>query len=370
MSEQATIKSQGQLLAAARRLLAADTELRWRWEDGRSGHDRGVGVELALDGRRITFGVEFRLNPTARDVELLAEQEQLRPLLIIAPRISDALARLCRENGLNCADLNGRLWLRTEGVLVEREPKQARYRAATQEPNLFAGKSSRLVRALLSHYAREWTHKDLVERTGLSKGLVTRLTQHLLKEGLVSQRDRALKVTRRDALLDGWVSRDEWRKRTTVQQYSLLVQEPIEIATRLRDFLGDEPHAFTQWIGGWLRHPHTVPPVVTAYVREFPEALKLEKRLLARQVEEGGRLWLVVPNDEGVLRETQTAEGFTLAADVQIYLDLIRAGQRGDEQAAELRKWPDFWGGRSARASLEHFANIPAPACWPPRRLC
>jgi hypothetical protein len=27
---------------------------------------------------------------------------------------------------------------------------------------------------------------------------------------------------------------------------------------------------------------------------------------------------------------------------------LLRAGQRGDEQAAELRKWPDFAGGRSA----------------------
>jgi hypothetical protein len=58
-------------------------------------------------------------------------------------------------------------------------------------------------------------------------------------------------------------------------------------------------------------------------------------------------LWLVVPKDDGLLRETQAVEGFTLAADAQIYLDLLHAGQRGDEQAAELRKWPDFAGGRS-----------------------
>ncbi len=48
-----------------------------------------------------------------------------------------------------------------------------------------------------------------------------------------------------------------------------------------------------------------------------------------------------------LLRETQAVKGFTLATDAQIYLDLLRAGQRGDEQAAELRKWPDFAGGRS-----------------------
>jgi hypothetical protein len=269
-------------------------------------------------------------------------------LLLIAPRISDTLARLCRERGLSCADLNGRLWLRAEGVLIEREAKLARYRPATAEPDAFSGKSARLARTLLSHGDREWTHKELVERTGLSKGLVSRLAQHLVGQGLLTQRERALQVKQRDALLDAWAARDDWRKRTTVHQYSLLVSEPREIAVRLKDFLGDAPHAFTQWMAGWLRHPYTLPPVVTAYVSHFPEASKLEKQLLARRVEDGGRLWLVVPNDEGLLRETQTVAGFTLAADVQIYLDLIRAGQRGDEQAAELRKWPDFAGGRRA----------------------
>ena len=53
-----------------------------------------------------------------------------------------------------------------------------------------------------------------------------------------------------------------------------------------------------------------------------------------------------MPKDEGLLRETQTVDDFTLAADAQIHLDLLRAGLRGNEQAAELRKWPDFAGGR------------------------
>jgi len=53
----------------------------------------------------------------------------------------------------------------------------------------------------------------------------------------------------------------------------------------------------------------------------------------------------VLPKDEGVFHPTQTVRGFNLVSDVQIYLDLLRAGQRGEEQASELRQWPDFAGG-------------------------
>lgn len=350
MSEQKTIKTEAQLREAVRALWAGDSALNWRWKEWQPRRERGLDAigELTLDKRRITFGVEFKLNPAARDVEFLAKQKQPYPLLLIAPNISATLARLCRERGLSCADLNGRLWLRTEGVLIEREAKQTRFRPAAAEPDVFSVKGSRLVRTLLSHGGREWTHKELVERTGLSKGLVSRLSRYLIEQGLLAQRERALQVKQRDALLDAWAVQDDWRKRTTVHQYSLLVSEPREIAARLKDFLGDAPHAFTQWIAGWLRHPYTLPPVVTVYVNRFPDAVALEKKLLARRVEDGGRLWLVVPKDEGLLRETQVVDGFTLASDVQIYLDLLRAGQRGDEQAAELRKWPDFAGGRSA----------------------
>jgi len=101
----------------------------------------------------------------------------------------------------------------------------------------------------------------------------------------------------------------------------------------------------TQWFAGWLRHPYTIPTIVTAYVTSFPEESVVTEKLLARRVSSGGGLRLVVPRDEGVLNPSQSARGFNLVSDVQIYLDLLHAGLRGEEQAAELRKWPDFAGG-------------------------
>jgi hypothetical protein len=71
----------------------------------------------------------------------------------------------------------------------------------------------------------------------------------------------------------------------------------------------------------------------------------MEAQLLARRVEVGGRLWLIRPSDPGVFLRSQLVQGFSLVSDVQIYLDLLAAGRRGDEQATELRKWPDFAGG-------------------------
>jgi hypothetical protein len=38
------------------------------------------------------------------------------------------------------------------------------------------------------------------------------------------------------------------------------------------------------------------------------------------------------------------ASRFQLLSDVQIYHDLQRAGLRPDEQAEELKRWPDFAG--------------------------
>ena len=98
MSEQTIIKTEAQLREAIHALWAEDATLNWRWKEWQPRHERGLDAigELALDKRRITFGVEFRLNPAARDVEFLAKQKYSHPLLLIAPNISATLARLCR----------------------------------------------------------------------------------------------------------------------------------------------------------------------------------------------------------------------------------------------------------------------------------
>jgi hypothetical protein len=118
----------------------------------------------------------------------------------------------------------------------------------------------------------------------------------------------------------------------------VLSNRPEEIAQMMVGSLRTGSIAFTQWFAAWLRRPHTIPPVVSAYVRQ--------RRLLdvipARRVSTGGNLWLIIPEDEGVFSGGEECQGFPLVGDVQIYLDLLPVGQRGPETAAEFRNWEGF----------------------------
>ncbi|MGD1020050.1 MAG: helix-turn-helix domain-containing protein [Verrucomicrobiia bacterium] len=300
-------------------------------------------LELTLGKRKIVFDVKYKLAPTARDLDWLVNQPGQKPKFLIAPSLSDVLVTHCRERAINCADLNGRLWVNAEGVFIDRQPSEGqRYRSKLPPPDLFQPKSSRLVRALLAHPERRWTVQELTEQTGLSQALVYRLVSHLQREAVVVREGHEIRLNKFDALLDQWVRKDDWRKRTMVRQYSVLTADLEEIGRRLaKAFPSGGQLAFTQWFAANFRHPYTTPPVVSAYVSNWLDEAT-EKELRARRVVDGGTLWLIVPKDEGVFRETQRVGEFVLACDVQIYLDLLQVGLRGPDQAQALREWSGF----------------------------
>ena len=168
MSKQKTISTEAQLRQAAKEAFEADDVLRWRWKAFELTREPGVDalLELNLDGRRLLFVVEFKLTPSVREVQRLAERVGKRPGLLIAPSLSQVLVQHCRERGLSCVDLNGRHWVRAAGLVVDRKPTQEqRFRPPSVPPDAYQPKSSRLVRALLSQPGREWTQSEFVERT-------------------------------------------------------------------------------------------------------------------------------------------------------------------------------------------------------------
>ena len=144
-------------------------------------------------------------------------------------------------------------------------------------------------------------------------------------------------------LLDAWVKADDFNRRTTTTRYTVFGDSPIEVAHLLHTWAGAQsvPIAFTQWIAASLRHPYTEPIVTSAYVARLPEAATLG-RLSLRPVADAGKVWLLVPNDEGVFVETQKVQELPLASDAQVYLDLQHTGLRGPDQAAALRHWEGF----------------------------
>jgi|ERR1035437_172270 DNA-binding MarR family transcriptional regulator len=306
----------------------------------------GEQAELRLEAshQKHIFEVLPRLNPS-RKLLRIKEEAGEKPFLLLCPHIANPLAADLRTAGIPHADLNGRLFIQTPSFLLDREPKSDAYRNPGVELNPFTLKSSRVVRALLSHREQEWTQADLETRTAISRALVSLTLADLIKQELVEQtragnRHVAALYRVKDfgRLLEAWSEADDWRKRTNIQQYSLLAGNLVEVAETARDALGRDNVFFTQWFAAYLRHPHTTPPLVSAFLEKKPP----QDIAWARPVDNGGNLWLITPKDEGVFQEAQQVNGFKLVSDIQIYLDLLQVSQRGPEQALALREWEGF----------------------------
>ena len=315
-------------------------------------------VQVRAGSRKWTLLVEEKRLGQPREVRsaLLQLERQLKQLpgsaprygVLLAPFISEESAKLCTEASIGYADLAGNARLAFDQVFIETRGAGNPFHEKREVRSLFAPRATRALRVLLQGPLRPWKGTELAESAHVSVGWVSAVRQQLLAREWAAEESGGLRVTKPGVVLDAWAKADDWEKRTRTHEYSVLLSDPLELAEKLKEILTGEPPVFTQWFAGWLRHPHTTTKVVTAYVKKFPDDALIKEKLLGRRVSAGGGgLRLVLPKDEGVLHPAQTVRGFELVSDVQIYLDLLRGGLRGEEQAQELRQWPDFAGGWS-----------------------
>jgi DNA-binding MarR family transcriptional regulator len=303
---------------------------------------KAPALRVQVKNKRLSLPLRVDLHPSRKG--LGNPSQEVRTLLLASPHIPDELAKDLRKAGANHVDLNGRIFIRTDFFLLDREPHGKSFNGPVVDADLFSRKSSRIIRALLSHPKEPWEQEKLAARTKTSPALVSRILKALLREGYISKqtasesRKGLYSLKESNALLNAWQNQDDWKKRTRIQAYSILKNDPFEIAKAAQDALGKETLAFTQWFAGYIRYPFTTPPVVSAYVSRgnFPEIP------FSRKVASGGNLWLIIPDDDGVFLETREEKGFRLVSDIQTFLDLLRAGQRGPEQAEAMRNWEGF----------------------------
>ncbi len=338
------IRYESELAHHFRVFLPDDPDLHWHLPKS-TDQQRLDHVEVELDSQKIEFRPVYELKPSLPWLENLKASPSAPRPLIVTPELSPRIVAACKEHGIAAIDLNGRAWIRASGLLVDRRPLPGRSFSYELEPrNIFVGKSARIVRCLFTDRERVWTQAEIVPRTRASSGLVSRIVQHLISQGF-AEKTSAREFRLRDwhGLLDEWVQSDRFPKRARTTQYAGFFGPPQELAQRIQKWAATEkvPLAFTQWIAAWFRYPYTEPVVCSAYVEHLPDAATLEQ-LGLRQVTEGGKLWLHVPDDAGILTEAQTRSGLTLVTDAQIYLDLQRTGLRGSEAASVLREWEGF----------------------------
>lgn len=314
---------------------------KWEWVSG-EGESNGE-MHLQLDNQLLTYEVLLKNKLTTKDVRKIAERpiSSNHPTIIVSVDITDSLAKQCAEQGIAVFALNGRLLIRKPGLVIDTKVPLHGKSYAIPHPKIspFKGKSVRVARAFLSDWSREWKMTELSEFLGLSLSRISEVIRELSANDWITGARGDWRVQNGNSFLDAWAEQDDWITRGKIIQYSSL--DPIDqMAEKLLKVRGAEM-VFTQWFAANRRYAFTQAPVCSVY-RKKSLSLEEQSQCGLQQVSKGGMLWLIIPRDSGVFQCSQRVEKYSLVSDAQIYLDLMKVGMRGPDQALALREWEGF----------------------------
>jgi len=320
-------------------LLASISKIRWtstpqaQAPSGVWRPDMMAKVKTASGEFPLLFEVKGSGEPRAIAQLAVYAKEAKGYVVLVAPLVSERGRALCIELGLGFVDMAGNAYLKFDGVLVDRAGRKG---PAKERGNIdvFARKASRVVMKLLSSPKRTWTLQEIAAEAKVSVSQAQLVVEALSREAYVDKARGSIGLSRPGELLDAWAKTYNFSSQKATGYYCPLKdQERILAALRK---LPEGSYALTLGAAASLVAPAVRSTDVYIYAPEGLEAIV--KALDLKPVEFGGNVYLVEPNDGGILFDTQRKEGLTLVSSLQLYLDLFNYPARGREQAEAIRE--------------------------------
>jgi hypothetical protein len=311
--------------------------------DLRSSDPSGAGFLVAGAN---SFVVEFIKSPSAapvaaaaKKVRELAKRVRRRTVPLVAvPFMGEVGRKVCEEAGVGWLDLSGNAHIIAPGIRIIVDGRLNRFRSPGRPPNLFAPRSSRIVRWLLIHPAEHISQREIAHSTGLDEGFVSRLVARLEKDDYLTRDERgSVRLKNPVLLLDAWREANRFSKHT-LHQGHVVARSGDALLRFATDTLAEQgiEHAATGLAAAWALTRFAAFRITTVYVPADPSPALLE-RLGCREDARGANLWLVVPNDTGVFQGALEKDGIRCAHPVQVYIDLKDHPERAPEAAERLR---------------------------------
>ena len=300
------------------------------------------GLRSDSDEWRFLVEVKTTLWPSgveamAAQVKPLAADVEADRCLVIVPRVTDRTAEFLRRQGIDYIDLRGNIRVSVPGrVLVMARTERGASSVNLPLPkdriaNPFAGKASRIVRALLAEPLRWWGVTELADRVEISAGMSVK-TIRALETDLYVRRDRRRRVRVADgeSLLRRWaaVSSPAFRD---ASRFASPIPDPDELAVQLARRLEGKGvgYALSRLSAARFVEPYAPASVVDVYVDQEPSEVQAALDLFP--IDRGESVRLVRPKDLGVLQFTEEREGARIVNPVQLFVDLINGrGREGD----------------------------------------
>lgn len=310
---------------------------------GRCPDDSGPDftVSLKLENSDATIFVEAKNSGQprlARDaVNQLLRYRSERPdayPVFLAPYISPAAGKVCKEAGAGYIDLAGNCYLAFGSVFISREGEKNPYASSRKLKSIYQPVSSRVLRVLLANPAKAWKIQPLSNEAGVSLGQIANVKQALKDREWIAESPDGFMLTNPGELLTDWAANYDFRKNTFKSFYTMEsaagAEQKIADACRKLGVL----YALTTFSGAARLAPNVRYKRSDIYVADQIEAVAKAAGL--KPVETGSNVRLLTPYDEGVFYNAGAKNGLRVACPVQVYLDVRSQTGRGEEAAESI----------------------------------
>lgn len=337
ISERAALQHAAERLAGLFEVQPDDVRIE-RVQDG------GAHVVLRVAG--FHFQVQWRasgsVDAVAGGIRALQHDGWADPVLVpllVVPYMGAAGERRCKEAGIAWLDLSGNTRIVVPGLRLVVRGHENAFKRVGRPSNAFAPKSARITRWLLMHPDEPVQQRDLAQRTGVDEGFTSRIIGRLLDMELLA-RDAAglLWVPDRGLLLDAWAEAYRFDRHRRVLGH-VAARSGEELSAKLSSRLqsSDIPHAFTGLAAAWHYSHFAMFRTASVYLPDGVTRSTLDV-LGVREGSKGANVWLLAPDDEGVLHGAGEVEGVRCVHPVQVWLDLQSHPERAAEAAEALRE--------------------------------
>jgi hypothetical protein len=336
--------SEKQLIREAPAALAALLEVPQREVEVKRGGAPDADLLIHAAGHAFVLVVVRAVSPglVVAHAERVASavkkmRRKVTPVLAV-PYMTESGRRAAEGAQVSWFDLSGNARIVAPGLRVIVDGRPNRFRGPGRPSSVFAPKSARVVRWLLMHPDEVFSQREISRSTDMSEGFVSRIVSRLEADAYVARESSgALRVKDRALLLDAW--RSEYRfDRHTLIQGSVAARSGDALTRLMSDTLtvAGVDHAATGLSAAWQLTHFAAFRMATFFVEE---ALSpgLSEQLGFREGPRGANLWLVIPNDAGVLHGAELREGVRCVHPVQAYMDLKGHPERAADAAEHLR---------------------------------
>ncbi len=265
--------------------------------------------------------------------------------VLIAPYLSPEAQALCQEYGVGFLDLEGNARLAFDGVFIERIVPGKPATDRRELRSIFKPKSAQVLRVMLRDPRRSWRVVDLAAASGVSLGHISNVRLSLLDLEWAGVGPAGLFLTEPDLLLDAWRDTYEPPAGKRLGFYTTLHGSAFEQAALAALSAANKSGAamFASFSAGRWLAPYARTGSEYFYADEAG-ADALRQVLKLSPAAKGENVVLTRLEDRGLFRDAvEPAPGIVCTSQVQTYLDLAAAGERGREAADHLRRETLIW---------------------------